>query len=274
MAAYAETRTIFEQQNEPASVAVAWHQIGNAHQDAGNYDEAEAGYRRSLEITTQTNNRAGQAISLVQLGNLYDDNLGRPEEVVNFYRQAADIFVESGDLRSEGISRSNIAATLHELKRYDEARSEIMRAIECKQDLGHEAEPWKSFAVLQQIETAAGNQAAAGAAWAQARDAYLAYRQQGGYAQGGGGKLVDQVLSLLSQENVDEIEPLFNQLANDPNTADSLKQWMQAVVTILDGSRDLALADDPALYYADAAEILFLIERLEKMGTEESENPG
>jgi hypothetical protein len=31
---------------------------------------------------------------------------------------------------------------------------------------------------------------------------------------------------------------------------------------ILNGSRDLALADDPALDYGDAAEVLFLIERL------------
>ena len=34
------------------------------------------------------------------------------------------------------------------------------------------------------------------------------------------------------------------------------------MVTILNGSRDPALADDPALYYRDAAEVLFFIERL------------
>ena len=99
-------------------------------------------------------------------------------------------------------------------------------------------------------------------AWAQARAAYLAYRQQGGYAQRYGGKLVDHVLGLISQQKVDEIQPLFNQLAHDPNTPDSLKQLMQDVVTILNGSRDPALAGDPALGFDDAAEILFLIERL------------
>ena len=73
---------------------------------------------------------------------------------------------------------------------------------------------------------------------------------------------MDHVLGLIAQQKVDEVEPLFGQLANDPNTRDSIKQLMQAVATILNGSRDLALADDPALYYGDAAEILFLIERL------------
>jgi tetratricopeptide (TPR) repeat protein len=264
LAGYNEACTIFEQQNEPASVAAAWHQIGMMHQKAGHYDEAEAAYRRSLEIETQTNNRAGQATSLLQLGNLYGGELGRPEEAVTFYRQAADIYVELGDLRYEGFTRSNIAGTLRKLKQYDEARPEIMRAIKCLRQFGHAAEPWKAFAILQQIEAAVGNQAAARAAWAQARDAYLAYRQQGGYAQRDGGKLVEHVLGLVSQQQVAEIQPLFGQLANDPDTPDSLKQLMQAVITILNGSREPALADDPTLYYADAAEILFLIERLGK----------
>jgi tetratricopeptide (TPR) repeat protein len=188
--------------------------------------------------------------------------LNRPEEAVIFYRQAADIDVAFGDLKNEGKDRNNIAKTLCKLKRYDEARPEIMRAIECKSQFGHAATPWTSFAILQQIETAAGDQAAARAAWAQARAVYLAYRQQGGYVQFGGGELVDHVLGLISQQQVAEIEPLFGRLAHDPNATDSLKQLMQALVTILNGSRDPTLADDPALDYDDAAEILFLIERL------------
>jgi hypothetical protein len=35
------------------------------------------------------------------------------------------------------------------------------------------------------------------------------------------------------------------------------------MVAILNGSRDLALADDTALDFDDAAEVLFLIDRLE-----------
>jgi hypothetical protein len=74
------------------------------------------------------------------------------------------------------------------------ARPEIMLAIECQNQFGHVAEPWMSFNILHQIEVAAGDQTAARAAWRQARDAYLAYRQQGGFAHVSGGKLVDGVL--------------------------------------------------------------------------------
>ena len=51
---------------------------------------------QSLEIEVQRNNRPGQGLSLLQLGNLYGDSLDRREEAVTFYRQAADISVEAG----------------------------------------------------------------------------------------------------------------------------------------------------------------------------------
>jgi hypothetical protein len=67
---------------------------------------------------------------------------------------------------------------------------------------------------------------------------------------------------LLAQQQEDDIQPFFKQLANDPDTPDSGKHLMQAVGMILHGSHDPALADDPTLYYRDTAEIFFLIERL------------
>ncbi|MCB8982110.1 MAG: tetratricopeptide repeat protein [Ardenticatenaceae bacterium] len=263
LAGHEEARDIFEQQNEPRGVAVAWHQMGMVYQDAGEYEAAEAAYRRSLEIETQRNDRAGQASSLGELGYLYNYKLHRPEEAVVFYRQAADIYVALGDLRYEGVSRNNIADTLRKLKRYEEARSEILRAIECMSQFGHAAELWKTFDILCDIETATGNETAAHAAWVQARDAYLAYRRQGGYAAQGGGKYVEHVLGLLSQQKNHEAEQFFNQIANNPNAPDSLKLLMEAVFTILTGSPNPALADNLALLYADAAEILFLLDRLQ-----------
>ncbi|MEM9219763.1 MAG: tetratricopeptide repeat protein [Cyanobacteria bacterium P01_F01_bin.150] len=261
IALHQEARTLFEQQNEPQMVAVAWHQIGMVHQDVGQYEAAETAYRRSLGLNTQMKNPKGQANSLTQLGTLYDVHLNRVEEAITFYRQAVDIDVLRKDLKNEGIDRNNIAQTLIKLQRYDEARSEIRRAIECKQSFGHAATPWTSFSILHQIETATGNPEAAQGAWRQARDAYLAYRQQGGYAQYYGGKLVDHVLGLIAQQQTEEIEPLLSQLMAEADTPDSLKRLIEAMVTILGGSRDRSLADDMALAFDDAAEVLFLIGR-------------
>lgn len=260
--AYIEARSLFEQQNEPDPVAGSWHQIGMAHRDAGQYEAAEAAYRRGLEIFTRINNRAGQALSLNQLGNLYDDQLNRPEEAVIFYRQAADIAVEQGDLAQEGLRRNNIAKTLLKLRRYEEARSEILRAIECNRQFGHAAEPWKTFDTLYGVETAIGNHTAARDAWIQARDAYVAYRKQGGYAQTPGGKLADQILASVQQNDPNEAIQFLTQVSKTEDTQSWLRVAAPKLLAILNGSCDLAIANDQALDYDDAAEVLFLMERL------------
>lgn len=260
---YEEARAIFEKQDEPQSVATIWHQIGMVHQDAGDYESAEAAYRRSLEINIQNDNKREKAHNLTALGVLYNDKLNRTEEAVTFYRQACDIYVEIGDLQWEGGARNNIANTLRQLKRYDEARAEIMRAIECDKPFGHASQPWKTFDILYDIETATGNPAAARAAWVQARDAYLAYRRQGGYAQGGGGQLVDQLLGMIQQGQSSEVMQFLEQAPKATDTPDWIKVLAPKILAILGGSRDVELGNDPALYYADAAEVLFLIERLE-----------
>jgi len=258
---YKEAQHIFETQNEPREVATSWHQIGMVHQEAGDYESAEAAYRRSLEIKSQNDDQAGQASSLLQLGNLYVDELHRLEEAIVFYRQAADIDMELGDLKNEGLDRNNIATTLRQLKRYDEARAEIMRAIECLQQFPT-AGVWASFHTLRQIEEATGNPAAARAAWVQARDAYLAYRRQGGYAQAYGGELVDQVIRNLQQGESEKAFQLVMQTAEAKDSPDWLNDFASKILAVLQGSRDKSLGDDVSLGYSNAAEVLFLIERL------------
>ena len=244
IAGYEAARVIFEQQNEPSTVGNAWHQLGMVYEQAGDNDKAETAYRQSLEIFTQSNNRANQALSLNQLGNLYDDQLKRPEEAITFYRQAVDIDIELGDLANEGIDHNNIADTLIKLKRYDEARSEILRAIECKSQFGHAATPWTAFGILQQIETAQGNPEAATNAWTQARDAYLAYRQQGGYAQYSPGELADDILKAITQNETDKAINDLTELAQDNELPDWYKAFANQILTIINGTRDTSIANE------------------------------
>ncbi|MDQ7090516.1 MAG: tetratricopeptide repeat protein [Methylococcales bacterium] len=91
---------------------------------------------QSLAIKSQLGNKAGEAISLGELGNLYAA-WGRLEQAIVFYRQAADIHVQHGDKRYEGQDRNNIAGSLIKLQRYKEARSELQRAIDGRKEFGH-----------------------------------------------------------------------------------------------------------------------------------------
>ncbi len=234
-----------------------------AYQDAGQPEAAEDAYRQSLAIKVRLGDVAGQASTLGQLGNLYNDVLDRPEDAAAFYRQAADKYVEIGDAANEGRARNNLGDTLRKLRRLDEARQEIRRAIECKAPFGHAAEPWTTWAILADIETDAGNPAAAAEANRKAIACYLAYRRDGGENHDTPGRIALAVTQSL--------------LAGDPAAAASLLQqqaprfeaagfggFIRALQAIVAGSRDRTLADAPDLHYEMAAEILFLIETLEK----------
>ncbi|MEL6816920.1 MAG: hypothetical protein AAFP03_19270, partial [Cyanobacteria bacterium J06598_3] len=144
----------------------------------------------------------------------------------------------------------------------DDARREIVRAIECNQEFGHAVQPWRAFRILYDIETATGNLAAARVAWQQARDAYLAYRQQGGYAQQSGGEFAEQILAAVRQgERYEAIETL-TQLAGDEASPDGIKRFILKLLAVIRGEDEVALEEDSELTYEEAAEVLFLRERL------------
>ncbi len=260
--AFQQARDTFSRLNEPGSVASVWHQIGMVHQQAGQPEAAEEAFNQSLAIKVRLGNQAGQASTLGQLGTLYAAVLQRPDEAVAFYQRAAEIYGEIGDSAKEGVVQNNLADTFRKLQRLDAARQAIRRAVECKAPFGHAALPWTSWAILADIETAAGNSAAASEARHQALGAFLAYRRDGGENQSGQGRLALAVRQALASGDPAEAASLLQQLAADPRATSRLP-FLTALQAITAGSRDRSLAEDPGLSYREAAEVLLLIEALE-----------
>ncbi|MFC2140690.1 tetratricopeptide repeat protein, partial [Acidobacteriota bacterium] len=259
--AYDEALKIFEDLGEPTSVAVIWHQMGMVHGEANRFEAAEQAYRQSLAINVQQNDAAGEGRSLIQLGNLYGE-MGRLEDAVIFYRQAGDKFVEINDMANEGRARNNLADKLFKLKRYDEARQEILRAIECKKPYGHAATPWNVWSLLFDLEQAVGNREAANRARDQAIQLYLAYRRDGGENHELGGRLCHEFREALQENKTGKMATRLTELSAQPGIPPSLKALIPKLQALLAGSRDPGLAADPELLYTDAAEILFLLEEL------------
>jgi len=254
---YTEAREIFEALGELGSVAIVWHQIGVLHRQAKQFEPAEQAYRQSLAIQVQQKNKAGEASSLSELGNLYDD-MGRLEEAVTFCWQAADKYVELQDMINEGKNRNNLADTLIKLHRYDEARRELQRVIECKKPYGHAALPWTTWNILYKLEQATNHPQAAAAARQQAIESFLDYRRAGGENHSGAGQLCAFVAQAMREGNIAEVEKVLAELVKRP-------EWQLLVAklqAILGGERDLALADDPNLHYELVVELKFLLESL------------
>jgi tetratricopeptide (TPR) repeat protein len=262
VAAYAVARERFVRLDEPGSVATSWHRTGMAYQASGNPESAEDAYRRSLALNVRIGDTAAQADTLNNQGNLYQDVLSRPEDAAAFYRQSADLYVRTGNTAGEGRARSNLGATLRWLRRLDEARGEIQRAIECKAQFGDAAEPWKTWAILAAIETDANNPDAAASARSKALSAYLDYRRAGGENHFTDGRIVLAVAERLRARDPAQAHALLTELAQAPNLPEQFGPFLDALNAICTGSRDPALAQTPGLDYAMSGELLLLIETL------------
>jgi tetratricopeptide (TPR) repeat protein len=260
--AYQQALNYFSRLNEPSSVAGAWHQIGMVHHQAGQPELAEEAYNQSLAIKVPLGDQAGQASTLGQLGNLYKAVLQRPEEAVAFYQKSAEIYGEIGDTLAEGRQWNNLAHTLFKLQRLKDAREAILHAIDCNARFGHTAEPWDAWDILANIDIEAGNGAAAADARHKAINAYLSYRHDGGENHSGSGLLALAIHQDLASGEPAEVAFSLQQLAADPAWEEHLP-FLTALQAITAGSRDRSLAEDPALHYSQAAEVLLLIEALE-----------
>lgn len=103
------------------------------------------------------------------------------------------------------------------LKRYDDARREIERAIECDKSYGHASQPWTTYSILCNLERTVGNIEAAGHARDNAIQLYLAYRRDGGENHEKGGRIFLWFTQALQENRSKEIESQLIERANDPN---------------------------------------------------------
>jgi tetratricopeptide (TPR) repeat protein len=261
--AFEETRERFARLDEPGSVAISWHQIGLVYQKIGELEAAEDAYRKALAIRVQLGDLSGQATTLAQLANLYDNVPERREQAIAFYRQAAEMYVKLGDEANEGRTRNNLADALRKLRRFGEARSEVRRAIKCKEHLGHTGSIWNAWAILNEIETADGDPASAAKANRKAKEHYLAYRRDGGENHQTDGRIAVTVTEAMLAGDPAAAASILQQCAAAPNLPAWLGPFIHALQAIVAGSRDRTLADAPDLHYTIAAEILLLIETLE-----------
>jgi tetratricopeptide (TPR) repeat protein len=262
LAAYAEAREHFARLDEPGSVAGFWHETGIAYEKSGNPEAAEDAYLRSLAINVRLGDTAGQPSTLVQLGNLYQTVLNRPEDAAAFYRQSADLYGGIGDTANEGRARNNLANTLRGLRRLDEARREIGRAIECGAQFGHASQSWTAWAILADIETDAGDPESAAVARSKAIDAYLDHRRAGGENHLLPGRIARAVGARLHARDPAQARALLAKLAQAPNRQEQFRPFLQSLDALCTGSRDPALAQTPWLDFSMSAEILLLIETL------------
>ena len=228
--------------------------------------QAETAYLNSRRIKVELGDRPGEAGTLGELGNLYDA-MGRLEDAVRFYREAATIYADPavGDLLREGQAA----------QQRGEFASEAWpaRRGSARGGAGHRLQPTlrpRRRAVEDLRRSSARSSTTPGGPRPLSRRGGERSRPISPTAATAA--RISRVRSTASSARgcsgrsrrveLAEFGAALDQLDGGSDKPAYLRPVLVALRAILAGNRDPALADDPALDYDDAAEILLLLERL------------
>lgn len=256
--AFEQVRAAFEALGEPRSVSVAWHQIGMVHARAGSFKVAEHAYKESLKLSTALGALAQQAMTLHQLGSLYSAQ-ERLEDAAAFYQQALAIKRKLNNRRDESRSLHDLGLVLHKLRHFNEARESLTASLTLQKPYGHASQSWKTWAALEGVEREDGRPEAAREARRQALQTYRDYRLNRGDPRDDIAQLISSFGRALRTSGPDAARTLLDDL---PPAPDEFAPTLRALHAIAAGSRDVALADDPAHHPIVAVELALLFKSL------------
>ena len=252
-----EVLPMVESFEEPRNIAMVLLQIGEALGHVGQIAQAEHFLQRALAIQVQQQNIAGEADVMTQLAVMYD-GAGRLEEAVVCHQRAAEIYVKLSNQIAEGNVRNNLGITFLRLRRFDDARRELLSAIDCNKPFGHSGRLWNSWGLLHNLERAVGNASAAAEARRNAVESYMAYRRDGGETLAPGAAICELTAEAIRQGNLTELEQQLTARAAE-STQPAERVLISKLQGLIKGNRSPLLADDSNLDHRDAVELLLLI---------------
>lgn len=261
-----DARRMFEEMNEPASLAIIYHQTGALYRSCNELNLAEESFRESLRIKTLLENNLGIANTLSELGRLLMLQM-RWDEAVTQLRRAALIYKNLNQAASCYDLQYELGILLLNLGRLADARIELMQAIECGEQIGTDAKTWEAWILIAIIESAEGRVHAAQDILQKSRELYLQYRQNGGMPHAeSGGHMCQHVFTMIRMGHASSTSSTIEKYYSDFELNEKLRSLFKILVAIIDGSRDPALSESPGLGVLSAVEVQFLLEQLNAAG--------
>lgn len=237
---YREARNTFQQLNEPALEATAWHQLGMVYEKGKQWDAAEDAYRTSAQIKESLGNLADAASTWGQLGNL---NLfvGKLGEAEAWCRKALKQYQQLENQASTSLILNNLALILQDQPhRLSEARQVAEQALAIDKTLDPAAAAiWNTYEILAMIADKQGDTTQAQEYRHQARQAKAAFAGTQ-YELRQYGRLIARVVDAV--DNAEIREQLEIEMEN---AAEVWQNLVAAIRRILAGERDENILCEP-----------------------------
>ena len=253
---------VFQSLDEVVLTVNVWHQIAMLHRVNQDFDSAQQALESALKLLEAQGNSPGVISSLLELGNLSEAQQAYTEAVA-YYREALKAAEDSEDQYRQVVCGNRLADALRQEGSIEEAMKVLETAGELGQQFGHDAEPWKTWNILSNLEAAAKNPKGALAARQRAIETYVAFRVDGGENNEGDGQLCAMVLQGIQTDQTSRVAEMLAKLgSNEAWQSEENKALLAVLGDFLGGERNIALIENTALHYRHVAELMLLQDRL------------
>ena len=188
---FKQTLTIFQRANDLVEEMRTCDQLATAEAMRGELDAAEAWYKRAQQLAQQLNDRGQLAITLYNLGILYQnhaealvktDPARHPwlDKAVTSIQESLEFWLSTDNQVNAAASYSQLGRILQLSGELDTAEENTLKSLQIREQLDH-PDLWKSFGILADIAHARGDEKAA-AEWqakADAKRAEIKRRERG-----------------------------------------------------------------------------------------------
>jgi tetratricopeptide (TPR) repeat protein len=129
---------ISQQIGNRAGEANTWHQLATIDVYVGEYDVAREKFLKSLEISQQIGDRAGEADTWHNLATI-DIYIGEYDVAREKFLKSLEINQQIGDRAGEATIWHNLASIDLNIGDYDASREKFLKSLEIKQQIGNRA---------------------------------------------------------------------------------------------------------------------------------------
>ncbi|PLZ22165.1 hypothetical protein CBP30_06390, partial [Fischerella thermalis WC157] len=133
---YQQALEISKAIGDKAGEAVTLNNIGVVYDNLSQYRQALKFHQQALEIHKAIGNQAGEAAALNNIGGVYD-NLSQYPQALESYQQALEISKAIGKRAGAATTLSNIGQTYTHLSQYAKALEFYQQALEIKKAIGN-----------------------------------------------------------------------------------------------------------------------------------------
>jgi tetratricopeptide (TPR) repeat protein/tRNA A-37 threonylcarbamoyl transferase component Bud32 len=132
---YQESLAIKRQIGDRRGMASSLNQIAGIQADSSSPQEAVKNYNEALSLYREVGDRSGMSVTLVNLGLLLNEGLGRPGEALPHFREALSLMREGGDRSGEALALNNIGVAYLAKGEFSEAQTYFERALDIREKL-------------------------------------------------------------------------------------------------------------------------------------------